>query len=89
MTSQPTRALLLEQIHPDAEEILRSSGFEVETVARALDEDELVDRLPGVTLLGIRSKTQVTSRALAAAPNLTAVGAFCIGTNQIDLAAAT
>jgi D-3-phosphoglycerate dehydrogenase len=83
------RALLLEQIHPDAEEILRSSGFEVESVNRALDEDELIDRLAGVTLLGIRSKTHVTRRVLEAAPNVMAIGAFCIGTNQIDLAAAT
>jgi D-3-phosphoglycerate dehydrogenase len=83
------RALLLEQIHPDAEEILRSAGFEVESVPRALEEDELIERLPGVALLGIRSKTQVTGRVLAAAPNLISVGAFCIGTNQIDLAAAT
>jgi D-3-phosphoglycerate dehydrogenase / 2-oxoglutarate reductase len=89
VTSQPTRALLLEQIHPDAEEILRSSGFEVETVGRALDEDELVERLPGVTLLGIRSKTHVTKKVLAAAPSLIGIGAFCIGTNQIDLGAAT
>ena len=89
MTSQPGRALLLEQIHPDAEELLRSSGFEVESVPRALDEDELVERLPGVQLLGIRSKTHVTRRVLEAAPNLLAIGAFCIGTNQIDVAAAT
>jgi D-3-phosphoglycerate dehydrogenase len=89
VTSQPIRALLLEQIHPEAEEILRSSGFEVETVGRALDENELVQRLPGVSLLGIRSKTQVTRRVLDAAPNLVAIGAFCIGTNQIDLTAAT
>ena len=89
MTSQPIRALLLEQIHPEAEEILRSSGFDVETVARALDENELVERLSGVSLLGIRSKTHVTRRVLDAAPNLVAIGAFCIGTNQIDLAAAT
>jgi D-3-phosphoglycerate dehydrogenase len=89
MPESPLRALLLEQIHPAAEEILRSSGFEVETVGRALDEDELVDRLPGVALLGIRSKTQVTARVLDAARGLIAVGAFCIGTNQIDLAAAS
>jgi D-3-phosphoglycerate dehydrogenase len=89
VTSQPIRALLLEQIHPEAEDILRSSGFEVERVGRALDEDELVERLPGVSLLGIRSKTHVTRRVLDAAPNLVAIGAFCIGTNQIDLSAAT
>ncbi|HVU93442.1 MAG TPA: phosphoglycerate dehydrogenase [Jatrophihabitans sp.] len=89
MTSQPVRALLLEQIHPDAEEVLRSAGFEVESVPRALDEDELIERLPGVQLLGIRSKTHVTRRVLEAAPNLLSIGAFCIGTNQIDLGSAT
>jgi len=89
VTSQPGRALLLEQIHPDAVEGLRLAGFEVESVPRALDEDELVERLPGVQLLGIRSKTHVTRRVLEAAPNLIAIGAFCIGTNQIDVAGAT
>ncbi len=89
MTQAPVRALLLEQIHPDAEEILRAAGFEVESLARALDEDELVERIGGVSLLGIRSKTQITPRVLAAAPRLLSVGAFCIGTNQVDLAAAS
>jgi D-3-phosphoglycerate dehydrogenase / 2-oxoglutarate reductase len=83
------RALLLENIHPDAVERLESAGYLVETVGRALDEDELIERTDGVTLLGIRSKTQVTSRVLAASPRLLAVGAFCIGTDQIDLAAAS
>ncbi|MGI8679197.1 MAG: phosphoglycerate dehydrogenase [Jatrophihabitans sp.] len=89
MPDGPVRALLLEQIHPDAVEILRSSGFEVETVGRALDEDELVERLAGVSLVGIRSKTHITARVLDAASHLVAIGAFCIGTNQIDLAAAS
>jgi D-3-phosphoglycerate dehydrogenase / 2-oxoglutarate reductase len=89
MTASPVRVLLLEQIHPEAEDILRSAGFEVEAVGRALDEDELVERIPGVTLLGIRSKTHVTQRVLDAADRLIAIGAFCIGTNQIDVAAAT
>jgi D-3-phosphoglycerate dehydrogenase / 2-oxoglutarate reductase len=83
------RALLLEQIHPDAVAVLSLAGIEVETVDRALDDDELVARLPGVHLLGVRSKTQVTARAMDAAQDLLAVGAFCIGTNQIDLGAAT
>lgn len=82
------RALLVENIHPDAEALLRSSGFEVSTVSSALDEDELVHRLEGVSLLGIRSKTHVTERVLEAAPDLLAVGAFCIGTNQVNLDAA-
>jgi len=60
----------------------------VVTLDRALDEDELVEAVAGVHLLGVRSKTQVTDRVLAAASQLLAVGAFCIGTNQIDLAAA-
>jgi D-3-phosphoglycerate dehydrogenase / 2-oxoglutarate reductase len=83
------RALLLENIHPDAVIRLESAGYLVETLGRALDEDELIDRLDGVALLGIRSKTRVTARVLAAAPHLVAVGAFCIGTDQIDLAAAS
>ena len=89
MTDATVRALLLEQIHPDAEEILHSSGFEVETVGRALDEDELIERIGGVSLLGIRSKTHVTRRVLDAADQLIGIGAFCIGTNQIDLAGAS
>ncbi len=79
------RALLLEQIHPDAQTMLRSAGFEVETRSGALDEQELIEALEGVELLGIRSKTHVTERVLEAAGDLVAIGAFCIGTNQIDL----
>jgi len=81
------RALLLEAIHDDAAFVLRDAGFEVERLDRALTEDELVERLPGVTVLGLRSNTHLTKRALEAADDLLAVGAFCIGTNQIDLPA--
>jgi D-3-phosphoglycerate dehydrogenase len=80
--------LLLEQIHPDATALLSSAGFAVETLDRALDEGELIERIADVALLGIRSKTHVTARVLDAASELIAVGAFCIGTNQIDLHAA-
>ena len=83
------RALLLENIHSDAAWALKDAGFEVERLDRALTEDELVERLPGVHVLGLRSNTALTARALAAAQDLLAVGAFCIGTNQIDLAAAS
>jgi D-3-phosphoglycerate dehydrogenase / 2-oxoglutarate reductase len=82
------RALLLENIHPEGVRLLTERGIEVETVKGALDEDELAERLPGVQLLGIRSKTNVTRRVLDAAPDLLAVGAFCIGTNQVDLGTA-
>jgi D-3-phosphoglycerate dehydrogenase len=83
------RALLLENIHPDAVTRLEADGFLVESLGHALDEDELIERVEGVRLLGIRSKTRVTARVLGAAPQLAAIGAFCIGTDQIDLAAAS
>jgi D-3-phosphoglycerate dehydrogenase len=82
------RALLLEGIHPDAVSRLKADAYEVEVLGRALDADELIAKMAGVHLLGIRSKTNVTAEVLAAAPDLTAIGAFCIGTEQIDLAAA-
>jgi len=82
------KALLLENIHPEAVRLLSERGIEVTTAKGALDEAELVDAVQGYDLLGIRSKTNVTSAVLDAAPDLLAVGAFCIGTNQIDLARA-
>lgn len=83
------RALLLENIHPGAAELFRSAGFEVERRKGALDEHELAEQLEQFDVLGIRSRTQVTEAVLDKSPRLTAVGAFCIGTNQIDLPAAT
>lgn len=83
------KVLLLENVHESAHEIFRREGFSVEAMPRALKEDELIAKLSeGVHLLGIRSKTHVSRRALEAGKNLLSVGAFCIGTNQIDLAAA-
>lgn len=79
------RVLLLENIEPTAEALFREEGYQVDIVQGGLDEDELVERIAGVSILGIRSKTQVTKRVLDAANRLIAVGAFCIGTNQIDL----
>ena len=82
------KALLLENLHPLASSVLAAQGVKVETRSGALDEAELIKALQGVQLLGIRSKTQVTTRVIAAAGDLLAIGAFCIGTNQIDLGAA-
>ncbi|EXG80737.1 phosphoglycerate dehydrogenase [Cryptosporangium arvum] len=82
------KALLLENLHPHAEAILGAAGVEVDVRSGALDESELIDALSGVHLLGIRSKTQVTEQVLEKAPDLLAIGAFCIGTNQIDLVSA-
>ena len=82
------KVLLLENVHPDAAARLTKEGHNVQTGKRALGEDELIEALPGVHLLGIRSGTSITERVLANAPDLVAIGAFCIGTNQIDLGAA-
>ncbi|MBB3042095.1 phosphoglycerate dehydrogenase [Nocardioides soli] len=82
------KALLLENIHPVAVEILEGRGFEVELRSSSLSEEDLIKTLPGVHLLGIRSNTHLTPAVLDAASDLVAVGCFCIGTNQVDLAAA-
>ncbi|HEU4545871.1 MAG TPA: phosphoglycerate dehydrogenase, partial [Microlunatus sp.] len=82
------KALILENIHPTAVEVLRSRGYEVEVRSGALSEAELIESLDDVQLLGIRSNTKVSRRALEAAPDLEAIGCFCIGTNQVDLVAA-
>jgi D-3-phosphoglycerate dehydrogenase len=79
------KVLLLENPDARAAELFRQEGYQVEQVKGALDEDELIARIEGVSILGIRSKTQVTAKVLAAANRLIAIGAFCIGTNQIDL----
>ena len=81
--------LLLENVHPVAVAWLREEGFNVETEGAALSEDELRERIQDVSVLGIRSKTQVTRNVLDNAKRLMVIGAFCIGTNQIDLKAAT
>ncbi|EKA62517.1 D-3-phosphoglycerate dehydrogenase [Janibacter hoylei PVAS-1] len=82
------KVLLLENIHEAAREALTDAGFEVETRSGALDETELIAALEGVDMVGIRSKTKVTRAVIEARPELKAIGAFCIGTNQIDLDAA-
>ena len=83
------KALLLENVHPEGVRLLTEAGFDVETHPEALSEPELIGSLDGVTLLGIRSRTQVTPNVIAHAPeSLLAIGAFCIGTNQVALQAA-
>ena len=79
------KVLLLENVHPAAVGILREEGYQVETHAGGMDEDELCARIQDVSILGIRSKTQVTHKVLSHAQRLMAIGAFCIGTNQIAL----
>lgn len=81
--------LLLENVHPVAIALMRAEGFNVESYPAGLDEDELCEKIKNVSVLGIRSKTQVTAKVLENANRLMVIGAFCIGTNQIDKKAAT
>ena len=83
------KILLLENIHADGADFLRSKGYQVETLNGALGEDELIAKIKGIHVLGIRSGTHVSDKVFDAAKDLLAIGAFCIGTNQIDLEAAT
>ncbi len=87
--SRRRKVLLLENIHPLAIESFENQGFEVELLKEALEEAALIERIKEVCVLGIRSKTQVGAAVLEQAHQLLAVGAFCIGTNQIDLHAAS
>lgn len=79
------RILLLENIHPGAMENLESAGYEVDLLSKALGEEDLARELKDCVAVGIRSKTHITPAVLEAAEGLRAVGAFCIGTNQIAL----
>ena len=82
--------LLLEGIHPSAIAVIQAAGYtQIESLAGALSGEELKSKLAGVHFLGIRSRTQLTQEVLAHASRLAAVGCFCIGTNQVDLAAAS
>ncbi len=86
---QDIQVLLLEGISPRAADAFRSAGYtRIEEHAKALPEDELKRRIAEAHIVGLRSRTQLTAEVLAEARKLMAVGAFCIGTNQIDLAAA-
>jgi len=79
--------LLLENVHQDAVDIMKKEGYNVSVHPGAMDENELCERIKDVSVIGIRSKTQLTKKVLENANRLIAVGAFCIGTNQIDLKA--
>ncbi len=84
------KILLLENISDSAVAEMNGSGYlEIERLNSALDEAQLIEAVKGVHLIGIRSKTQITSKVIAAADKLVAIGCFCIGVNQVDLKAAT
>ena len=79
------KILLLENVHSDAFDRLSEDGFKVEILAHSLSEDELIEKIKGVHVLGIRSKTKVTQKVIEAADKLMAIGTFCIGTKQVNL----
>lgn len=81
------KALFLENINEAAAAPFTKAGHDVRTMPGSLDEETLIKEVQDIEVLGIRSKTKVTQRVLAAAPKLLVVGAFCIGTDQIELPA--
>jgi D-3-phosphoglycerate dehydrogenase / 2-oxoglutarate reductase len=85
---EQTKVLLLENVHDSAVAMLRDHGYQVVQQKSALKDRDLFDAARDVHVLGIRSKTQLTAEFFAEAKALLGVGAFCIGTNQIDLQAA-
>jgi D-3-phosphoglycerate dehydrogenase len=84
------RILLLEGVHQSALDTLNSAGYtNIEYLSHSLSEDELIGKIADAHFVGIRSRTQLTEKVFEAAKKLVAVGCFCIGTNQVDLQAAT
>lgn len=80
------RVLFLEGVHQSAVEEFRRNGYtQIEQLKVALDEAELIEKIQGVHILGIRSRTRITDKVLAAANRLLTIGCFCIGTNQVSL----
>ena len=84
------KVLLLEGIHPSAIKLFNTNGFtNIESLPGSISEKELIEKIKTAHLLGIRSKTQLTSTVLNKAEKLLAAGCFCIGTNHVDLSTAT
>ncbi len=84
------KILLLENISDAAVAEFHADGYaEIKRLKGALSEADLIEEIKGVHILGIRSKTHITANVLEHADKLLAVGCFCIGTNQVDLRAAT
>ena len=89
ITSYPKdkiKILFLENISEAAIQLFRDNGYtDIKKIGGALSEDQLIQEIKNVHLIGIRSKTQITEKILANAPKLQAIGCFCIGTNQVNL----
>lgn len=83
------KILLLEGLHPSSLEVLQNAGYKnIECLKTSLPEEELIEKIKDVHFIGIRSRTELNEKVLAAASKLVAIGCFCIGTNQVNLAAA-
>jgi D-3-phosphoglycerate dehydrogenase len=84
------RILLLEGVHQSALDTLNAAGYtNIEYLTHSLAEEDLIEKIADAHFVGLRSRTQLTEKVFEAAKKLTAVGCFCIGTNQVDLQAAT
>ena len=83
--TEDVKVLLLENVNKTGQDILRKQGYQVEALKSSLPEDELIQKIRDVHVIGIRSKTKLTERVLREAHNLIVIGCFCIGTNQVDL----
>ncbi|EYE99536.1 D-3-phosphoglycerate dehydrogenase [Aspergillus ruber CBS 135680] len=83
--TEDIKVLLLENVNQTGRDILTKQGYQVEVLKSSLPEDQLIEKIRDVHVIGIRSKTKLTARVLKEARNLIVVGCFCIGTNQVDL----
>ncbi|AHI28388.1 phosphoglycerate dehydrogenase [Marinobacter similis] len=84
------RILLLEGVHQSAIDTLNAAGYtNIEYLTHSLAEEDLIEKIADAHFVGIRSRTQLTEKVFEAANKLVAVGCFCIGTNQVNLQAAT
>ena len=83
-----TRILICDELSDIALETFRARGFEPE-VRTGMSEDELVEAVPGVHAMGIRSATKVTRRVVEAADELRVVGRAGVGIDNVDRQAAT
>ena len=83
------KVLLLENIHPKAVEMLQQEGYAVTSLPHSLPEEELLEKVKDITILGVRSRAQVTKQVLENAKKMLAIGTFSIGTNHIDLSNAS
>lgn len=83
--NEDLKLLILENISQEAVRAFQAQGFHVDHSAKAMSEDELVEKIGQYHAIGIRSKTKITERVIKAAHKLLVIGCFCIGTNQVDL----